>query len=230
MTHTFPQSLPTLLRLTAIGALVSLTQFATAGNLTVVVTDKDGRPVQDAVVVIVPTNKSVLPKVPLSQDATVNQEKMQFIPSVSLVGVGAKIRLVNNDPWNHHVKSSPAGINQFNTTKVGFEMLLEGKAEGKTAKPVEVLLDSPGVVTANVLGCYIHGSMRGFMFVSDSPWAAKTGQNGAASFEDLPDGAAQIKVWQADQLIDLPPQSVQINATPTASSFQLTVNPRRRRT
>jgi plastocyanin len=230
MTHTFPQSLPTLLRLTAIGALVSLTQFATAGNLTVVVTDKDGRPVQDAVVVIVPTNKSVLPKVPLTQDATVNQEKMQFIPSVSLVGVGAKIRLVNNDPWNHHVKSSPAGINQFNTTKVGFEMLLEGKAEGKTAKPVEVLLDSPGVVTANVLGCYIHGSMRGFMFVSDSPWAAKTGQNGAASFEDLPDGAAQIKVWQADQLIDLPPQSVQINATPTASSFQLTVNPRRRRT
>ena len=68
------------------------------------------------------------------------------------------------------------------------------------------------------------------MFVSDSPWAAKTGANGAATFEDLPDGSAQVKVWQADQLIDLVPQSVQINATPAISTFQLSVTPRRRRT
>ena len=214
----------------ALGVLCAATPLALAGNLTVVVADKDGNPVPDAVVVLVPANKSVPPKTALPKEATINQEKMQFIPAVSLVAVGAKIRLLNNDPWNHHVKSSPAGVNQFNTTKVGFELLLEGKPEGKTAKPVEVLLDSPGVVTANLLGCYIHGSMRGFMFVSDSPWAAKTGANGAATFEDLPDGAAQIKVWQADQLIDLPPQSVQINATPAVSSFQLSVTPRRRRT
>lgn len=230
MTHNLPKTFRGTLRVTALGALCALTQLAHAGNLTVVVADKEGRPVPDAVVVIVPANKAVLPKTPLSKDATINQEKMQFIPAVSLVAVGAKIRMVNNDPWNHHVKSSPAGVNQFNTTKVGFEVILEGKPEGKAAKPVEVLLDSPGVVTANVLGCYIHGSMRGFMFVSDSPWAAKTGANGAATFEELPDGAAQIKVWQADQLIDLPPQSVQINATPAISTFQLSVTPRRRRT
>ena len=218
------------LLLTALRALCSFTSLALAGNLTVVVADKDGNPVPDAVVVIVPTNKSVLPKTALPKEATINQEKMQFIPAVSLVAVGAKIRLLNNDPWNHHVKSAPAGINQFNTTKVGFEVMLEGKAEGKAGKPVDVLLDTPGVVTANVLGCFIHGSMRGFMFVSDSPWAAKTGANGAATFEDLPDGSAQVKVWQADQLIDLVPQSVQINATPAISTFQLSVTPRRRRT
>lgn len=214
----------------ALGALCVFTQLAHAGNLTVVVADREGRPVPDAVVVIVPTNKTVLPKTPLPKEATINQEKMQFIPAVSLLAVGAKVRMVNNDPWNHHVKSSPAGINQFNTTKVGFEMVLEGKTEGKTAKPVEVMLDSPGVVTANVLGCFIHGSMRGFMFVSDSPWASKTGANGTATFEDLPDGAAQVTVWQADQLIDLIPQTVQINATPAISTFQLSVTPRRRRT
>ena len=224
------KNLSNTLLLTALGALCAFTPLALAGNLTVVVADKEGRPVPDAVVVIVPTNKSVLPKTALPREATINQEKMQFIPAVTLVQVGAKIHLVNNDPWNHHVKSSPSGIDQFNTTKVGFEVLLEGKSEGKAAKPVDVLLDSPGVVTANVLGCFIHGSMRGFMFVSDSPWAAKTGANGAATFEDLPDGAAQIKVWQADQLIDLVPQSVQINATPAISTFQLSVTPRRRRT
>ena len=229
MTNHLPRTLSKTLLLAALGALYSFTPLALAGVLTVVVTDKDGNPVPDAVVVIVPTNKAVMPKAALPKEATINQEKMQFIPAVSLVGLGAKIRMVNNDPWNHHVKSAPAGFNQFNTTKVGFEVILEGKTEGKPAKSVEVLLDSPGVVTANVLGCFIHGSMRGFMFVSDSPWAAKTGANGAATFEDLPDGAAQIKVWQADQLIDMTPQSVQINATPATSTFQLNVTPRRRR-
>lgn len=216
-------------RLAALAALLGTACLAYAGNLTVVVTDKDGRPVPDAVVVVLPANKQALPKVALPKEATINQEKMQFIPLVTLVGAGAKIKLLNNDPWNHHIKSSPAGLDQFNTKKVGFEMILEGKPEGKAAKPVDISLDGPGVVTANVLGCYIHGSMRGFLFVSDTPWALKTGANGAASFEDLPEGAAQIKVWQADQLIDLQPQAAQIGATPVSNSFQLNVNPRRRR-
>ena len=57
--------------------------------------------------------------------------------------------------------------------------------------------------------------------------AAKTGANGMASFDDLPDGAAQVKVWQADQLLDVPLQSATIGATAAKSTFQLTVVPRR---
>lgn len=216
--------------LSTLAALLAVSSLAHAGRLTVVVTDKEGRAVPDAVVVVLPANKSVLPKLPLPREAVINQEKMQFVPMVSLVGVGAKIKLVNNDPWNHHIKSTPAGLDQFNTTKVGFEMILEGKPEGKAAKATDISLDGPGVVAANVLGCYVHGSMRGFLFVSDAPWTVKTGANGAASFEDLPEGAAQIKVWQADQLIDLAPQSVQINATPAINTFELNVTPRKRRT
>lgn len=219
----------TSFHLTAIAASFAITSLCHAGNLTVVVTDKDGRAVPDAIVVVLPSNKQVLPKTPLPREATINQEKMQFIPLVSLVAVGAKIKLVNNDPWNHHIKSSPAGLDQFNTSKVGFETMLEGKPEGKTAKPSDISLDGPGVVTANALGCFIHGSMRGFLFVSDAPWTLKTGANGAASFEDLPDGPAQIKVWQADQLVDLQPQTAQIGATSVSNTFQLNVNPRRRR-
>ena len=209
--------------------LCSLSPLAGAGNLTVLVTDKDGKPVPDAVVVVLPANKSVLPKSPLQKQATINQEKMQFLPMVSLVAVGAKIKLVNNDPWNHHIKSSPSGTEHFNTTKVGFETILEGKTSDKPAKAVEITLDGPGVVTANVLGCFIHGSMRGFLYVSESPWAAKTGSNGTASFEELPDGAAQVNVWQADQLIDVSPQQAQISAVPVNNTFQLSVTPRRRR-
>jgi len=82
---------------------------------------------------------------------------------------------------------------------------------------------------ATLLGCFIHGSMRGYVYASESPWAGKTSAEGIAIFEDLPDGAAQVKVWQADQLIDIAPQQVAVSAVLAKSVMQLTVVPRRRR-
>ena len=198
-----------------------------AGSLSVSVVDKDGKPVPDAVVVVIPTNKSMQPKTPLPAQAAINQEKMQFLPAVTLVRVGAKVSFVNNDPWDHHVRSSPAGMGQFNTTNAGFEIRLEGKPDGKPAKTSDVTMDKPGVMGATLLGCFLHGSMRGYVYVSDSPWAVKTGADGMATFDDLPDGAAQVKLWQADQLIDVPLQSATIGAAAAKSTFQLTVVPRR---
>ncbi len=217
------------LLLTALCGLSALCNLAWAGNLVVSVIDKDGKPVPDAVVVIVPTDKTRLPKTPLPVTATINQEKMQFIPAVSLVPVGAKVSFANNDPWDHHVRSSPSGMGQFNATNAGFELRLEGKSEGKPAKPVEITLDKAGVVGATLLGCFIHGSMRGYVYASESPWAAKTSAEGIVTFEDLPDGAAQVKVWQADQLVDVPLQSATIGPVLAKNIVQLSVVPRRRR-
>lgn len=204
--------------------------WATAGTLAVSVLDKEGKPVPDAVVVIVPAAAGGTPRFPLPLQAVVNQEKMQFIPAVTLVAMGAKVQFVNNDPWDHHVRSSPAGLGQFNAGNAGFELRLEGKTDGKPSKGVEVALDKPGALGASLLGCFIHGSMRGYLYASESPWAAKTLADGSATFDDLPDGPAQIKVWQADQLVDLPPQQVSISATPAKSVMQLSVVPKRRRT
>ena len=217
------------LLLTALCGLSALCNEASAGNLVVSVVDRDGKPVQDAVVVIVPADKTKLPKTPLPATATVNQEKMQFIPAVSLVPVGAKVSFVNNDPWDHHVRSSPAGMGQFNATNAGFELRLEGKSEGKPTKPSEVTLDKAGVVGATLMGCFIHGSMRGYIYASDSPWAVKTSADGLATFEDLPDGVAQVKVWQADQLVDVPLQAATIGPVAAKNTVQLSVVPRRRR-
>ncbi|RYX97841.1 MAG: plastocyanin [Comamonadaceae bacterium] len=204
---------------------------ALAGNLVVSVLDKDGKPVQDAVVVVVPANKSGahLPKTPLPMQAGIVQEKMQFIPAVTLVPVGAKVAFSNNDPWDHHVRSSPAGMGQFSATNAGFELRLEGKTEGKPARVTEVTLDKAGVIGSTLLGCFIHGSMRGYIYASESPWASKTTSEGLAIFEDLPDGAAQVKVWQPEQLIDVAPQQVTVSGTLAKAIFQLTVVPRRRR-
>ena len=210
-------------------ALVFLSASALANTLNVSVIDKDGKPVADAVVIVLPANKSVMPALPLSAQATIVQEKMQFVPNVTLVPVGAKLNFVNNDTWDHHVRSSPAGMGQFNATHAGFEFRLEGKSAGKPAKPVQVTLDTPGALSATLLGCFIHGSMRGYVYASESPWAAKTNAEGVANFDNLPVGAAQVKVWQADQLIDLPAQNLALTASASKLGVQLSVVPRRPR-
>jgi plastocyanin len=219
----------TLTQIAAVSALLVFGASAHAGNLVVSVLDRDGKPVQDAVVVVTPANKSAAPKTPMATQATVNQEKMQFIPAVTVVPVGSKVNFVNNDPWDHHVRSSPAGMGQFSATNAGFELRLEGKTEGKPAKSTEITLDKAGVVGATLLGCFIHGSMRGYIYASESPWAAKTSADGIATFEDLPEGTAQLKVWHADQLVDIAPQQVTVGAVLAKNVMQLTVVPRRRR-
>jgi plastocyanin len=212
-----------------IALLVCLPAAALAGTVQVTVLDRDGQPVTDAVVVLAPAAQGGL-RAPLAAQTTIVQEKMRFVPEVTLVPVGAKVRFVNNDPWDHHVRSSPAGAGQFGASQAGFELRLEGKSDGKPPKGAEVTLDKPGAQSAVLLGCFLHGSMRGHIFVTDSPWAAKTGADGTVSFTDVPDGSAQVRVWQADQLGDLPPRTVTVGAAPARASVQLSVVPRRRRT
>ena len=57
----------------------------------------------------------------------------------------------------------------------------------------------------------------------------KTSVEGLVTFEDLPDGAAQVKIWQSDQLVDVAAQTSTIGAAQANNIFQLTVVPRKRR-
>lgn len=208
-------------------AACAFSTTAAAGNLVVQVLDKEGKPAPDAVVVVVPASKTAAPKNPLPSQVTIHQEKMRFVPAVSLVAVGAKAQFINNDPWEHHVRASAAGAAQFNANAGdGFELRLDGKPEGKPAKTADATFSKPGAV---LLGCHIHGSMRGHVYVSDSPWAALTGADGVAQLEQVPDGPAQIKVWHADQLIDIAAQAYTVTASPGKLTLQLSVVPRRRR-
>lgn len=224
MTHITPRLLQVALFLIA---ACSISTWATAGIVSVQVLDKEGKPAPEAVVVVVPAAKTGAPKNPLPSQVTIYQEKMRFVPAVSIVAVGAKAQFVNNDPWEHHVRASAAGVAQFNATAgEGFELRLDGKPEGKPARTADATFAKAGAV---LLGCHIHGSMRGHVYVSESPWAVLTGADGVAQIEQLPDGAAQIKVWHADQLIDIAPQTYTVTASPGKLTLQLSVVPRRRR-
>jgi plastocyanin len=199
---------------------------AEAGTLNVIVVDKEGKPVPDAVVALVPSRPAV-PKQPLPDHVTITQEKMRFAPAVSLVALGAKGTFVNNDPWEHHVRASAAGIKSFDDGGAGgFELRLDGKPEGKAAKTAVASFDKAGPV---LLGCHLHASMKGHVYVSDTPWAALTGNDGHADFEAVPEGPVFVRVWQADQLIDVPPRQMTLTAAPASATVQLTIVPRRKR-
>ena len=205
--------------------LGALALSAQAGALKVTVVDKEGKPVEDAVVVLAPAAPGA-PK-PLPMKVTISQEKMRFVPAVSLVGVGAQATFVHNDPWEHHVRASAAGFQNFDSpASSGFELRLDGKVEGKAARSADATFDKAGPV---LLGCHLHGSMKAHVFVSDTPWATLSGPEGVATFDAVPEGPVRIRVWQADQLIDLPPQQITLTTAPAAATMQLQVVPRRRK-
>jgi plastocyanin len=217
---------------TLIAALASglLAGLAQAGTMEVLVLDRDNKPLPDAVVIVQPSTRGT-PKKALPLTATVNQEKMQFVPNVSVVGVGAKVRFANNDAWDHHVRlTAPGDIVSANPSSAeGLSLRLEGKTDGKPANSTVLTLDKPGATGAMLLGCFIHGSMSGHIYVAESPWTVKTDANGIALIEDVPDGAASIKVWHAVQLVEKAPQNLVVGAAPARVTVQLDIVPRRRR-
>lgn len=199
--------------------------FSYAASLSVNVVDKDGKPTPDAVVMVITSGVSS-PKTPPPLAATISQASMQFIPAVTIVRPGAKVTFINNDAWDHHVRGSAAGAAQFSgNDENGFVLRLAGKTAGTAGKSSVVALENAGVV---LLGCHLHGSMVGHVVVSDTPWAAKTDANGVATFADLPDGAATVKVWHAAQFVDLKPMQTTLGAAPSQMKVQLSVTPRRR--
>jgi plastocyanin len=155
------------------------------GSLAVSVVTPDGQPVADAVVVAVPNDAAAMAAAKPRAEALEQIDK-EFVPKVKPVFVGSTVAFPNRDSVRHHVYSfSPAKR---------FELPLYA---GVPAQPV--LFDKAGVV---VLGCNIHDWMIGYIYVSESPWFAKTGADGKALLPDLPARAYTVRVWHAQLAID----------------------------
>ena len=207
-------------------AASALWASASAGNVQIQVLDRDGKPVPEAVVVVYPGGTGGTSPSLLQANPTIEQEKMRFVPAVTVVEPGATVRFTNQDRWDHHVRGAAAGLAAAGTANSGFELRLAGKADGKPASSFEVKLDTPGVV---LLSCHLHGSMRGHVFVTDSGWTLKTDADGIARFAGVPDGAAQVRVWHAEQLVDLPRKALNVVPEPVLDTVQLSVVPRMQR-
>lgn len=145
-----------------------------AAEFAVLVVDQQGMPVANAVIESPGAAVSIAP----SQIAIIDQVNKRFVPMVIAVQRGQRVNFPNNDNIRHHVYSFSA-IKQFST---------------------ELYADTPGAPVAfeqsgvAVLGCNIHDSMVGYIYVSDWQNVAVSDASGLVRFEQsaIPE---QIVVW-----------------------------------
>ena len=232
----------------ACATLALLASAAQAGPLEFTVTDRDGKPAAD-VVVLVTAPDAPAPK-PAPAPVVIAQQDLKFSPFLTVVPLGSTLRFVNKDSYDHHVRSVPSGPLGSMPSVEYFELRLDAasappansgggyggyddykpaaapaKKSGKTW--AEVKADHAGPIG---LGCHIHGSMRGQVYVSATPWFGKTDANGVVRIDGLPDAAAaDVTLWHPDQLADQASVKVQLAPAITKASAQLNFTPRRRR-
>jgi plastocyanin len=161
--------------------------FAGAADISVRVIDRDGHGVNQVVITITPltTHVSLAPK-----PAVMDQRNLEFIPRVLVVGVGARVDFPNNDAVSHQVYS-------FSAAK-RFQLPLY---KGENHAPV--VFDRAGLV---VLGCNIHDSMVGYIYVTDAAYFGTTAADGTLELKDLPLGDYRIVLWSP--FIADPPDSL----------------------
>jgi plastocyanin len=166
---------------------------AGAAELRVTVKNDSGEAMEHAVVTARPLGGA-----PASAggEVMIDQKGKEFIPFVSAVPVGTRVRFPNSDDIRHHVYS-------FSPAKT-FEIPLY---KGTPANPV--VFDKPGIV---VLGCNIHDWMSAYVYVSPTPYFSITPGDGAAKFNTLPPGRYAVEVWHP-----------QIKGAPEPAQHELTL-------
>ncbi len=163
--------------------LVSLSFQSIAGQVHALVKDNEGEIVEDAVVTAIPVDIKSFSK--QNNKQIVDQIDKEFLPFIKVVYVNTLLYFPNKDDIRHHVYS-------FSDAK-NFELPLY---EGSNAPPV--LMDKPGIVT---LGCNIHDWMVSYVYVSNTPYFAKTGQKDIAVITDIPAGEYTMRVWHPRMIV-----------------------------
>lgn len=198
----------------AVSLLLWSCATAQAADVNVQVRTADGEPVANAVVTIMPAAKATPAPAKFSWPLQIGQRELTFDPFVLIVPAGAQVAFPNFDTVRHHVYS-------FSPAKK-FEIQLYGHDETRA-----VAFPTPGVVA---LGCNIHDKMSAFIYVTDTPYAAKTDAAGKATITGVPAGAATAEIWHphasaAGQRLE---QTLTISAQATTLTAELDLRTQRR--
>ncbi len=152
-----------------------------------------GNAVADAVVSLsgVASGKAFAPAAPL-----LDQKKCLFVPYVQVVPAGSELALLNSDPVLHNVHAYDAA----NETLFNLSMAVPGVR-------LRQRVTRGGLIRVK---CDVHPWMTGFVYVSETPYAAVTGKDGRFSLADVPTGSYTLHVWHEvlgtrDVAITVPP-------------------------
>ncbi len=114
------------------------------------------------------------------RSARIVQEKCEFQPRVVALTTGSVLEIENRDATKHEAN----GVQDFETI---FQL-----SQPKKGMVDKVKLTKPGVVEVT---CNIHGWMKAWAVVVDSPYFAVTDKEGKFKIVGLPPGNYKIKVW-----------------------------------
>ena len=192
---------------------------AHAATVSLSVYGTDGQPAPNVVVELVPAHPE--PFKPAPAPVVIAQKDIHFIPYVTAVPAGTTVRFSNQDPFDHHLRSEPGGPFGNVPPAREFEMRLAA-VSGDKVSSADVKFDKPGIV---MLGCHLHSSMRGHLFVSETPWVAVTDANGLATIADVPEGATELRTWSPEQLADQTASQKQIAGASTILETTLNFTP-----
>ncbi len=188
-----------------IGMLL-LPHLAAAADYRVSVIGKDGLPVEDAVVELLPESPST-PEPETTTPHKMSQQNRTFIPFVMAVAKDEKVTFPNLDRTRHHVYS-------FSPAKP-FELKLY---VGTPREPV--VFDQPGIVA---IGCNIHDYMQAFIYVSESPYVVVTDHRGDAELAGLPAGNFSLRVWHPWQVGGLLESTLTLPAASSNAQFVIDI-------
>ena len=162
---------------TAIGGVGAVTA-ATPASLRVQVVDGDGVPVRDAVVELHSAKPPAGP-IRFAWKMGMAQKNQEFTPGTLIVARGSTVAFPNLDTVRHSIYSF--------SKPARFEIDLYGRDQTRT--------HTFTVAGSVKLGCKIHDQMRGYIRVTDTPFAGKTDQNGYVTLSGMAGGAARLTVW-----------------------------------
>ncbi len=132
----------------------------------------------------------------------IDNKDCAFHPLVQVAKSGQQVTALNSDPILHntHLFLHQGSKNLGNIALPNV---------GQTAKKP---LRKPGLVDVK---CDAHKWMRAFIWVSDHPYVAVTGADGAFSFSDVPAGSYTVAVWHEE--LGEREGSVEVTANGTAT-------------
>ena len=175
-------------------ASLSLASNARANSITLKIVDQQQQAVSNAVIEVLSTPES------FGQAGSINvidQINKMFVPEQLVIQQGQAIDFPNSDNIRHHVYS-------FSEAKT-FELKLYAD---KPEKPIQ--FQKPGVV---VVGCNIHDSMIGYIYIAQHQTVLTSSDQGHAKFNSTvqnplisvwhpytTDGAESRQYFEIDQL------------------------------
>jgi plastocyanin len=152
---------------------------AIAVPLEIQVSDRNGAPVRDVVVTVSDGRPNTMSAQATATRVVMDQLAMRFVPEVLVVPVGTAVNFPNSDTISHQVYS-------FSRAKP-FQLPLY-----KGASYPPVTFDKPGLV---VLGCNIHDSMVGYIYVTDARWYGQTNAAGKMTLPEVASGKVSVTIW-----------------------------------